>query len=28
LVELAAFDHELHGDGFSFSEEEVLDCLE
>jgi hypothetical protein len=28
LVELAAFDHELHGGGFSFSEEEVLDCLE
>lgn len=28
LIELAAFDHELHGGGFSFNEEEVLDCLE
>ena len=28
LVELASFDHELHGDGFSFSEEDVLECLE
>ena len=27
LIELAAFTHELYGGGFSFSEEDVLDCI-
>ena len=27
LVELAFFTHELYGDGFSFSDEDVLDCI-
>lgn len=28
LIELAAFDHHLHGGGFSFNEEDVMDCFE
>lgn len=27
LVELSAFTHGLYGDGFSFSEEDVLECI-
>lgn len=28
LIEVAAFDHKLHGDGFSFNPQDVLEAIE